>query len=241
MTYQGERARDPVSLPVRVFEVTHVRLTDEGLVSDVRWREVDSASGHDVGDAAEATMAEVVEAIHEGARVSAWFEAPEPLPRHRAFEVLMQEDGAQRLALVQPTVPGRELADLSSLPSRAASPATAAVVVRTAPTRPRKAIHAVSAVRLDADGRITHVRWGRVDPVRNDWAAPEVVAPVAQVVDALNAKQQVFALFPSVHGHLPDRQFAVANYDGNRNTVVLDGPAAYEREVHDMDRLDAKA
>jgi hypothetical protein len=29
----------------------------------------------------------------------------------------------------------------------------------------------------------------------------------------------------------------VADYDGGRKTIVLDGPTAYEREVHDMDRL----
>jgi hypothetical protein len=57
-------------------------------------------------------------------------------------------------------------------------------------------------------------------------------------VAALRAGDQVFALFPSLHGHLPERRFVVADYDGGRNTVVLDGPAVSEREVHDMDRLD---
>ncbi len=97
---------------------------------------------------------------------------------------------------------------------------------------------AVSKVRLDAAGRITAVLWGQVDTGKNGWATPEVVAPVAAAVAALHAGDQVFALFPSVHGHLPDRQFVVADYDGGRQTIVLDGPTAYEREVHDMDRLD---
>ena len=97
---------------------------------------------------------------------------------------------------------------------------------------------AVSKVRLDAAGRITAVLWGEVDTGQNAWATPEVVSPVAAAVDALDAGDQVFALFPSVHGHLPDRQFVVADYDGSRKTIVLDGPTAYEREVHDMDRLD---
>ena len=97
---------------------------------------------------------------------------------------------------------------------------------------------AVSKVELDPAGRITAVFWGQVDTVRNVWATPELVAPVAAVVDALHAGDQVFALFPSVHGHVPDRQFVVADYDGGRKTIVLDGPTAYEREVHDMDRLD---
>ena len=57
-------------------------------------------------------------------------------------------------------------------------------------------------------------------------------------MDALDAGDQVFALFPSVHGHLPDRQFVIADYEDGRRTIVLDGPAAYEREIHDMDRID---
>ena len=97
---------------------------------------------------------------------------------------------------------------------------------------------AVSKVRLDAAGRVTGVLWGRVDTEKNVWASPEVVAPVAAAVDALDAGDQVFALFPSIHGHLPDREFVAADYDGGRKTIVLKGPTAYEREIHDMDRLD---
>ena len=100
---------------------------------------------------------------------------------------------------------------------------------------------AVSKVRLDSGGRITTVLWGVVDTGKNAWATPEVVVPVAAAVDALHAGNRVFALFPSIHGHLPDRQFVVADYDGSRKTIVLDGPTAYEREIHDMDRFDGPA
>ncbi len=97
--------------------------------------------------------------------------------------------------------------------------------------------HAVSAVDLDADGRVVSVCWGPVDPLKNAWSAARTAAPVAAVVDALIAGDQVFALFPSVHGHLPDRQFVIADYDGGRKTIVLQGPTTHEREVHDMDRI----
>jgi hypothetical protein len=97
--------------------------------------------------------------------------------------------------------------------------------------------YAVSKVALDAQGRITAVQWGPVDIDANDWAGPELVAPVAEAVAALQAGDHVFALFPSTHGHLPDRRFVVADYDGSRNTIVLDGPMAFEREVHDMERF----
>jgi len=97
--------------------------------------------------------------------------------------------------------------------------------------------HAVSKVQLDPDGRITAVLWGQVDTDKNAWAGPEMMVPVSEAVDALRAGEPVFALFPSTHGHVPDRQFVVADYDDGRQTIVLDGPTAFEREIHDMDRL----
>jgi hypothetical protein len=96
----------------------------------------------------------------------------------------------------------------------------------------------VSKVRLGPDGHVSDVLWGRVDTNKNTWATQQAVAPIAAVLDALRNGDQVFALSPSVHGHLPERRFEVADYDGGRNTIVLDGPTASEREVHDMDRLD---
>jgi hypothetical protein len=96
---------------------------------------------------------------------------------------------------------------------------------------------AVSKVKLDDGGRVTDVLWGRVDTVKNAWAEPEALAPVAAVVAALQAGDQVFALFPSIHGHLPDRWFAQADYDGGRQTIVLVGPTAHDREIHDIDRI----
>ena len=100
---------------------------------------------------------------------------------------------------------------------------------------------AVSKVGLDEGGRVIAVLWGRVDTVKNDWATPEVVAPVADAVQALAAGDHVFALFPSVHGHVPDRRFVTVQYDDGRETIVLDGPTAYEREIHDMDRIGVAA
>jgi len=97
---------------------------------------------------------------------------------------------------------------------------------------------AVSRVALDAGGRVTHVFWGRVDPGKNTWATPEILAPVLAAVNALDAGDQVFALFPSTHGHLPERRFMVADYDGGLKTIVMEGPATREREIHHMDRID---
>ena len=98
-------------------------------------------------------------------------------------------------------------------------------------------VHAVSKVRLDDDGRVTAVYWGPVDTRQNDWAGAEHVALVADVVRAIHAGELVFALFPTTHGHLPDRRFRVVDYENGWETIALDGPPTFEREVHDMERI----
>ena len=99
-------------------------------------------------------------------------------------------------------------------------------------------VHAVSKVRLDKDGRVTAVLWGEVNTKTNEWAAPELVAPVAEVVDAIHAGDHVFALFPTIHGHLPERRFIAVDYDNGWKSIALDGLSTHEREIHDMDRLE---
>ena len=99
-------------------------------------------------------------------------------------------------------------------------------------------VFAVSQVGLDKDGRVTTVFWGRVNTKTNEWASPEVVAPVADVVAAIHSGDDVFALFPTTHGHLPDRRFIVVDYDNGWETISLDGPSTHEREIHDMQRLE---
>jgi len=100
-------------------------------------------------------------------------------------------------------------------------------------------VFAVSKVRLDKDGRVTAVLWGRVDTDKNQWATAEVEAPVKDVVAAIHAGDQVCALFPSEHGHVPDRPFRVVEYDSGWETIALEGPPTFEREVHDMEKLDS--
>jgi len=98
-------------------------------------------------------------------------------------------------------------------------------------------VYAVSKVRLDEEGRVVAVFWGPVDTTRNRWASAESTAPVEEVVASLNRGDHVFALFPTEHGHLPERRFVVVDYDNGWETIALAGPATHEREVHDMERL----
>lgn len=100
-------------------------------------------------------------------------------------------------------------------------------------------VYAVSKVRLDKDGRVTGVLWGRVDTQANKWATHEVVAPVKDVVAAIHDGDEVLALFPSTHGYVPERPFIAVEYDNGWESIALEGPPTHEREVHDMDRLDA--
>lgn len=119
MTYQGERARPLTSEKGRCFEVSSLRLDAAGFVSQVLWSEVDSASNLNVGAGVLATCAEVIDAIHDGASVTAAFPASGTarlgqLPE-RLFVVVEHEDGRERLALGGDDSLGRHLADITSL------------------------------------------------------------------------------------------------------------------------------
>lgn len=237
MTYQGVRARELATAMGRVFEVSKVRLGADGHVSEVLWVEVDAASDHDLGPRVVASVAEAVDAIHDGAEVVALFPSSGPQLPERVFVVRLHEDGRAHITLGGAPSPGRDLADMASF-----EPADSATDPRHGSADgPRAARHhttfAVSRVRLDAQGRVTAVLWGKVDTRNNVWAEPEVVAPVAEAVKALDGGDPVFALFPSLHGHLPERRFVTVDYDDGRRTIVLGGPATHEREIHDMDRL----
>jgi hypothetical protein len=241
MTYQGTRARPADDESARVFEVSEIRLAADGRVSHVLWAEVDAPSDHDVSARVVAPVADVVDAIHAGARIAAVFAPPHSALPERFFVVARNEDGRETIGLDGEPSPGRDLADMARLDDDDDDAAARAdVAPATTPRGRRKPMKtfAVSKVELDADGRVVAVRWGRVDTAKNAWATDETVAPVAAVVQALHAGGPVFALFPSTHGHVPERQFVVVDYDDGRQTIVLDGPATHEREIHDMDRLD---
>jgi hypothetical protein len=226
----------------RFFEVSKVRIDRDGHVSDVLWSEVDATSDRAVGAPVLARVAEVVEAIHAGAQVAAVFSSADRLPERR-FVVIEHKGGRECVVLDGTPSPGSEITDLARLDDDHASASGTRIGEFKHAQREGSMMqtYAVSKVQLDPAGRITDVLWGKVDSAKNTWAAPESVAPVEAVVAALRAGNQVFALFPSIHGHLPERRFVVADYDGALDTIVLDGPTARERGVHDMDRLDIAA
>ena len=114
MTYQGERARPIATENGRCFEVSKVRIGADGHVSDVLWGEIDAGSDRVVGTRVVATAAEVVDAIHDGARVAAIFVSKDPLPE-RLFVVVEHNDGRECIAFEGAPSPGRNVTDMGSL------------------------------------------------------------------------------------------------------------------------------
>jgi len=241
MTYQGARARPFETEVQRVFEVSVIRLDPQGWPSDVMWVEVSAKSNLDVGVPLWAPVADVVDALQDGAQVLTISLPPHTHLPQRHLEVFERDGEPDSITLA--AHPGHPASsggppDLSTV---ATVEREAAVTIPPSYHAPRtvtvQPAFAVSRVALDADGRIVSVLWGPVDTVRNQWAGPEVVAPVADAVAVLRAGGHVFALFSSEHGHQPDRRFIVADYEDGRKTLVLAGPSTFERNIHDMDRL----
>jgi hypothetical protein len=113
MTYQGARAQ-PIATEVgRFFEVSRVRLGNDGHVSDVTWVEVNAKSDLDVGAEVIAPSSEVIDAIHDGATVTAIFVASEGRTPGSNFVVVENVNGDEMLHLEGPASDGRTLADIS--------------------------------------------------------------------------------------------------------------------------------
>jgi hypothetical protein len=239
MTYEGIRARSIATEERRVFEVSSIQLDSKGWPAHVLWAEVSPASNLNVCKPFMVPVADVVNALQDGAQVLTTCLPPYNHLPSRHLIVLERDGNPASITLAsrsgQPSHTGAT-PDLGSIAILKPELGSSAKFAHHSQER-TSATFAVSRVALDAEGRITELLWGPVDTIKNDWAGPEVVVPVAQAVALLRRGGHVFALFPSEHGHLPDRRFKVANYDDGRQTLVLDGPTAYERDIHDMDRL----
>ncbi len=238
MTYQGARSRPAQSETNRFFSVSKIRLDTQGFATHVLWSEVDSKSNLDVGDHVVVPVRDVVDALRDGAQVRVVFAPPHSPLTHQTLEVVGRADGSDTVALTKrpglASVPLANLHDIATLGEHAQPKK----ILSTFSSRRRvHGVYAVSKVGLDPDGRVTHVHWGRVDTAANVWMGSEVVAPVADAVAALQAGDQVFALFASAGGHLPGRQFTSVDYDDGRQTIVLQGAPKAGHEIHDMDRL----
>jgi hypothetical protein len=115
MPYQGARARELLRDPMSVFAVSKVRLDADGHVTDVLWGVIDKKSNHWVSPAALASVAEVVEAIHNGDQVLALFPTNEGRLPEREFEVVEFDDGSETIELDAANAPAPEIRDMVQL------------------------------------------------------------------------------------------------------------------------------
>ena len=115
MTYQGARARPIENAAQRVFEVSKVRIAADGHVSAVLWTEVGGKTDQAVAACVVAPVADVVDAIHDGAQIVAVFSSPHGRLSERAFVVVKHEGGRECIAFSDAPLPGRNLADIAKL------------------------------------------------------------------------------------------------------------------------------
>ena len=100
MSYQGTRARSDGDEARRVFAISQVRLNDGGQVTEVLWSEINAKSNLDVGVPVVVPVADVIDAIHDGARVAAVFPARFGAMPDHAFEVIAFTTGLETIDLV---------------------------------------------------------------------------------------------------------------------------------------------
>lgn len=83
-------------------------------------------------------------------------------------------------------------------------------------------IKVITAVRLDHKGRVDKVLWQPADGGRNEFTAPAVEADRLDVVDAITAKDEVFAQHEPEPGRRVVYPVAVtADKDGNEWLEVV--------------------
>jgi hypothetical protein len=98
---------------------------------------------------------------------------------------------------------------------------------------------AVSKIRLDSDGRVAKVFWSVLDLGSNEQVSAEVLAPVREVVAAIQAGDSVLALFDAyMPAHLQKRRFVVVQDRDGAKSVGLEGPVVPTQELCDMQKLD---
>ena len=114
MSYQGARARPLASEAGRVFEVSRLRFAADGRISAVGWIEVDPKTDRSEAARAEAPLADVLDALHDGADVVAVFPGAPGHRTSRRFVAVEHEDGSESIRLEGADSPGRKLRDLPS-------------------------------------------------------------------------------------------------------------------------------
>jgi hypothetical protein len=95
---------------------------------------------------------------------------------------------------------------------------------------------AIDAIRINpANDKITHVRWGPVDPASRDWLSPTSIVEVPEVLSAIHRGDPVWSLF-TLGGvrFLGPKIKAVAHTDGH-DGIDTDVPGGHiEKCIDDL-------
>jgi hypothetical protein len=117
MTYQGAKARPLDGETKRLFSISKIRLDPAGWPTHVLWGEVNAGSDLDVGAQRVAPVADVVDAIHDGAEVAAVFLLPRARSPEHILVVTERPDGSETIALARTVPPGAPRASLQEMAS----------------------------------------------------------------------------------------------------------------------------
>ena len=101
MTYQGAKARPLDGETKRFFSISKIRLDPDGWPTHVLWGQVNAASDLDVGAQRVALVADVVDALHDGAEVAAVFLPPRVHTPEHLLVVTERPDGSETIALAR--------------------------------------------------------------------------------------------------------------------------------------------
>ncbi len=96
----------------------------------------------------------------------------------------------------------------------------------------------VSKVRIGRDGHISDVLWVEVNAGSDRDVGSPVVAPAAEVIDALHDSATVAAVFPLSKDHQPERAFLIVEHKHGREYISFADASSTGRNLSDMDSLD---
>ena len=117
MTYQGAKARPLDGETKRFFSISKIRLDPAGWPTHVLWGEVNAASDLDVGAQRVAPVAEVVDALHDGAEVAGVFLPPRVHTPEHLLVVTVRPDGSETIALAPTASLSAQRANLQQIAS----------------------------------------------------------------------------------------------------------------------------
>ncbi|MGU7779929.1 phosphatidylserine/phosphatidylglycerophosphate/cardiolipin synthase [Burkholderia sp. PU8-34] len=100
-------------------------------------------------------------------------------------------------------------------------------------------VFAVSGVRIDlSSGRVTHVRWGQVNPASRAWVARPHDAHVSEVVRAVAGGDEVYVIFDASGNRAVGPKLKRVVYRDATEGIELDVDATREaRTLRDLPQI----